>query len=388
MTSVPSDQHERAYFTSLLLVLNPRAGTGFFAHFIPEIEAYLRACHPDLDIEVVHSTGPGEITKLIQQRLDRCRDQQEEHDLLVAVAGGDGSLHQAIQALSGRQAALMAIPVGSGNDFARHIYSALHFGHRLGSKRAFRAALERFGFLPKSTTRKTMVGEERQANRKPQHTALQGVLTRQEVDLIAMTSASAWWTFDPREKRRTACQAYALNALSLGWDSLVAMRANRFARRFFSLGRFNYILAAVPELFGSMRYAFCWRHKGEETWQNEVYTLGLLGNAPYYGGGFQPNPQASIADGRLELTLSQSLSPWRMLRHVIGLRQATPQTQQIFRRNALQTEIEIQATKEQRQTLCCTLDGEGLVAEQLSLQICPKALRLALPYDLPNLDQI
>jgi len=37
----------------------------------------------------------------------------------IAVAGGDGTLHHALNALAGRQVAIVPVPIGSGNDFSR-----------------------------------------------------------------------------------------------------------------------------------------------------------------------------------------------------------------------------------------------------------------------------
>jgi diacylglycerol kinase (ATP) len=63
-------------------------------------------------LEVVETSSPSDMTR------QAGRAASDGHER-VLVAGGDGSIHYAIQALAGTDCALGIVPVGSGNDLAR-----------------------------------------------------------------------------------------------------------------------------------------------------------------------------------------------------------------------------------------------------------------------------
>lgn len=96
----------------LHLILNPRAGHRKAHSLAGAIESELVSL--GLDVTVSESTGPGHITELAQQAADAGHEN-------IAIAGGDGSLCEAVNGLMRSQSepSLGVIPVGTGNDFVK-----------------------------------------------------------------------------------------------------------------------------------------------------------------------------------------------------------------------------------------------------------------------------
>lgn len=98
---------------AVALILNPTAGRGAGRRLASEVLAQLR--ERGLDSEMRFSNALGETTTLVA---DALRDAAE----CVAVAGGDGTVNEAVNGYVGvarENQALAVIPLGTGNDFAK-----------------------------------------------------------------------------------------------------------------------------------------------------------------------------------------------------------------------------------------------------------------------------
>jgi diacylglycerol kinase (ATP) len=165
----------------------------------------------------------------------------------VAVLGGDGVVHQALQALAGGQTPLGIIPAGTGNDIA----------DTLG--------------LPADP-----------------YAAADAVLTAldassvQSVDL-GRTDSGRWWA----------------TILCAGFDSAVNERANRMR---WPRGPRRYDLAIVAEMarLRARPFTVCLDGGDEES---TLATLVAVGNAPQYGGGKLMTPHGRMDDGRFAVTV-------------------------------------------------------------------------------------
>lgn len=99
--------------TPLSIVLNPRAARGRAARRVADVIRCFR--DTDFEFEVVESRAPGDIERWFSQtKVPR-----------AVVAGGDGSVHEAVNGLLARGAdrdagpMLGVLPLGTGNDFAK-----------------------------------------------------------------------------------------------------------------------------------------------------------------------------------------------------------------------------------------------------------------------------
>ena len=93
----------------ILFIINPRSGTGSKDQFKKYTDK-----HIDKDrysCEIIYTQYRGHATKLAR----------EADADIIAVAGGDGSVNEIAQALTGTGGIMAIIPCGSGNGLARHL---------------------------------------------------------------------------------------------------------------------------------------------------------------------------------------------------------------------------------------------------------------------------
>ncbi|MFM8523121.1 MAG: diacylglycerol/lipid kinase family protein [Actinomycetota bacterium] len=171
---------------------------------------------------------------------------------VVIVVGGDGMVHLAIQELAQKDVALLLIPAGTGNDFARSL--GLPLNDPL-------AALNQ---------------------------GLNGRASR--IDLGKVNNR------------------YFAEILSTGFDSLVNERANRIRMK----SKRKYDLAMLLELplFKPLAYEIELDDRRIET---EAMLIAIA-NGASYGGGMKVCPNASLTDGLFDLMILEPVSKFELLR--------------------------------------------------------------------------
>src|SRR5262245_12250526 len=177
---------------------------------------------------------------------------QDGYDV-VAVMGGDGMVHLAVQSLAGSSTALGVIATGTGNDVARY----------LG--------------LPRN---------------KPVDAA--EVICRQVTRQMDLGKAG---------------DTYYATVLATGFDSLVNERANQMS---WPRGQMRYNLATLAELrvFKPVPYAL--ELDGERRRLDAM--LVAVGNGPSYGGGLKMCQGALLDDGYLDVVVIKPISKLELLK--------------------------------------------------------------------------
>ena len=96
------------------LISNPKTGRYGARRLRPiaDVASQLRMLGLDVDLQL--TTGPGEATEIAARA---ARDGSSD----VIVAGGDGTINEALQGLAGTEARLAIIPRGTGNVLAREL---------------------------------------------------------------------------------------------------------------------------------------------------------------------------------------------------------------------------------------------------------------------------
>lgn len=171
---------------------------------------------------------------------------------VVIVVGGDGMVHLAIQELAHSEVALLLIPAGTGNDFARTL--GLPLNDPL-------AALNQ--------------GLNSEASR---------------VDLGKVNNR------------------YFAEILSTGFDSLVNERANRI--RWKSKRKYDLAMLLELPLFKPLAYEIELDDRRIET---EAMLIAIA-NGASYGGGMKVCPDASLTDGLFDLMILEPVSKFELLR--------------------------------------------------------------------------
>lgn len=178
-------------------------------------------------------------------------------DALV-VAGGDGIISVALQALARHDVPLGIIPAGTGNDHAREY------------------------------------GLPRKDPEAAADVVVDGVVDTVDLGRIRGADGTDRWFG---------------TVMAAGFDSLVTDRTNRMT---WPHGRMRYNLAMVAELSKLRLLPFRLSFDGEELVTD--LTLAAFGNTRSYGGGMLICPDADHGDGLLDATLVQSASRTKLIR--------------------------------------------------------------------------
>ena len=229
--------------TTLLLV-NPAAGGGRGGEVLSDV--YKAARQAWGDIEMVRTTGP-------RDAVDLGRTAAQEGLERIVVVGGDGTIHEAANGMLATGLdwlpQLGAVPIGTGNDFARMTGT-----HRLSPVKAIQrlAAGERECF---------------------------------DVGL-------AWGE-------------YFVNSLGLGFDAMVASHVPRFRH----LPRSLVYPAAVAKAYRNYRPIQVSLEGDDATFSGGIFCIEV-GIGKSTGGGFFLTPGALSDDGLFDVCVVRPLTHW------------------------------------------------------------------------------
>jgi diacylglycerol kinase (ATP) len=234
----------------VIVLTNPASGHGNAPHAAEKAIARLQQRGVDV-VEIV-GTDAHHARRLVDEGLDRGTD-------ALVVAGGDGVISDALQALAGTDIPLGIVPAGTGNDHARE-----------------------FG------------------------------LPTEDPEAAADIVADGWTeTVDlGRIRDRGGLVKWFGTVAAAGFDSLVTDRANRMR---WPHGRMRYNLAMLTELSQLRLLPFRLVLDGDQEIVANL-TLAAIGNTRSYGGGMLICPNADHADGQLDITMVHSASRTRLIR--------------------------------------------------------------------------
>lgn len=230
--------------------LNPVAGRGRAEKSVTEIRDLLQQCPFEVDIKT--SCRIGDIEERIFSAAQSGADK-------IIVAGGDGSIHEAVNGLlrAGTETALGIIPIGTGNDFAKACAIPLQW------QDAAIALLDRI-------TRKQPA---------------------RHIDAGQMNGR------------------FFANGVGIGFDA----RVNHIARDMrWRIGNLVYLAAVLKGIREGIITPNVRMRYRDQTWNGPV-TLANVSNGPWVGGMFHIAPMASIDDGLLDLVVVAPVGVSRVL---------------------------------------------------------------------------
>lgn len=190
-----------------------------------------------------------------------CRDAVAAGAAALVVAGGDGTVHLALQAVAGTGVPLGVLPAGTGNDFAAAV-----------------------GVPPDLPRAAQTLAEALRTGRS------------RAVDLARATGPGGY-------------DQWFGAVLGAGFDAVVNERANtlRWPR-----GRRRYDLAIAAELVGLRARSY--RIRLDDDLLELAAVLVAVGNTTSYGGGMRMCPQADPTDGLLDVVVGGPISRTTLLR--------------------------------------------------------------------------
>ncbi len=246
--------------TSIPLFFNPTAARGRAKSRLPTIEKLLRDNSVEPDTHC--STSMGDLEQQIRAAVDSGVER-------LIVAGGDGSVHEAVNGImrADKDAALGVIPIGTGNDFAKAANIPLDW----------QAA------------------------------------TRLLADRI--TSNSAIRRIDVGRMN----DRYFGNGVGIGFDAKVSRIAADLS---WPIGDLIYLVAVFRAMADGIITPHMKIVADDYTWDGPL-TLANISNGSWVGGMFHIAPMADHADGILDLLIVAPVSGPRILRLLPKLMQGS-----------------------------------------------------------------
>lgn len=236
----------------------------------------------------------------------------------IVVAGGDGSVHEAVNGImkSVNDAALGVIPTGTGNDFAKACDIPLDWEH------AARLLADRLAAGQYART----------------------------IDIGAMNDR------------------YFANGAGIGLDAKVT----RIARSYrLPIGDLVYLLAIFRAMIDGIATPRLRISSADFSWDGPA-TLASISNGPWIGGMFHIAPKARNDDGSLELMIAGPVSRRRILSLLPKLMSGTHMQEAEIRHQSV-TRLSVVSSE----PVASHLDGEMQAMQQrFDFEILPSALHL------------
>jgi len=293
----------------LRLFLNPTAGRGRAGRRQQRIIELLEGS--DTELELHMSRAVGDLEELVRQEVD-------DGATRVIVAGGDGSIHEAVNGImrSVNTAALGVIPTGTGNDFAKACAIPLDWEHA----------------------------------------------TRLLADRLSVNQYAKMIDIGTMNGR------FFANGAGIGFDA----RVTRIARGYrLPMGDFVYLLAIFRAMLDGLTTPRLEVTATELSWSGPA-TLASISNGPWIGGMFHIAPMAKNDDGKLELMVADPVSRRRILSLLPRLMAGDHMAETEIRHKSI-TRLTVTASE----PVDSHLDGEVQpLQEHFEFDVLPGALRL------------
>jgi YegS/Rv2252/BmrU family lipid kinase len=304
-----------------LLMLNPNAGVGRGARVAQGLATYFRRLGVEVELKTALSREEG--IRVASQAREAWGTERWG---VFLVAGGDGTVNSAVQALAGSDVPVGILPVGVGNVAARQL------GLPLSLRQACQAAV--FG-----ETRAIDLGV---ANGRP-FLSMAGI----GFDAAVVHSVR------PQMKKRLGALAYVLRALR-------------------AATQYRYVPISVRIEDGGARVV----ERVEENW------FVVVANGPTYSYRWKAVPWAAMDDGELDICMFGKTRVWGISAQVIyallGRHLALPSV--LYRRaQRIHIEASSRAAGQSSEQACVQVDGEPAGFTPVQVSCLAGALKVKMP---------
>lgn len=233
----------------LPLFLNPAAGRGRARKLAPLIAAIF-ADH-DIQVDLLESTAVGDLEKKVRLTAKAGAEK-------IVVAGGDGSVHEAVNGVlgAGSDTAIGIIPIGTGNDFAKSTDTPLNWQQSCESL----------------------------AQR------IKGNLPARSVDAGSLNNR------------------FFANGAGIGFDAKINSIAKKYT---WPIGDVVYLLAVFEGLWDGVITPNVKISCDDFDYEGPI-TLANISNGAWVGGLFHIAPMATVDDGLLDVVIADPMSRTRI----------------------------------------------------------------------------
>ena len=169
---------------------------------------------------------------------------------------------------------------------------------------------------------------------------------------------------------------YCANILSIGLDAKIGTDIARFKRLPFVSGKGAYILSILANVLSGRSAHYVVEVNGERI--DAEQTLICVCNGRWYGGGFNPVPEAEPDDGLLDVLLVKKVSLLQVAAVIGKYQKGKYADYPALIRHERCTKLTIRCDTPS----VVNIDGEALHTDFLDISLKPKALRFFYPKGL------
>ena len=279
-----------------------------------EFTQTIRAACEGLDYEILVSRAPGDCTHIAQAAAS------SGEPVRLYACGGDGTLNEVVNGAAGHaNAAVTHFPGGSGNDTIKIFDDPAAF------------------------------------------TSIERLLDAEEArfDLIRCNGS------------------YALNVLSIGFDARVGTDIARFKRLPLVSGKGAYILSIFSNMLHGLTADYTVTLDSGEVFSGRK-TMICVCNGRWYGGGFNPVPEAEPDDGLLDVLVVEKVNLLQVARVVGDYQKGRYQDHPTLIRRCPCRSLRIECAKKS----VVNVDGEAVYTTDAKIEVVPQAIRFFYPKGL------
>ncbi len=294
-----------------LFIVNPAAGGSDKTDEVRAKVVSAFAQRPEDEVEIYVTKAPLDATEKIRA------EAADGKELRVYACGGDGTFNECASGVAGLpNAAVCPFPTGTGNDFCR------------------------------------MFGAEK--------------------DLFRNLDALLDGTLHPIDA--IDCNGRcSVNICSVGIDARIGTNVHKYTDLPLVGGAAGYVVSAAVEMFRGIARPM--RITAGDYSGDGEYTLVCVCNGRYYGGGFNPSPDARPDDGELDMFIVKKVSVLQFAsligKYSAGRASELPDIVTHLKGREITIEFEEENV--------VNLDGEAVYTDKAVMRLVPGAVRLIVP---------
>ena len=305
-----------------LIIMNPRAGEDNKLGF--DVKGEILRSFSALDYEIYETTGPRSVIPFLKEYFKTHRELTR-----VYACGGDGTIHEVVNALVGvHNAELAILPIGTGNDFVK-VYAKTN--ERVLLYRNFKHLID--------------------AEAKP----------------IDLSKISGGHLEEPW---------YSINVINFGFDAIVGAKGNQNKLK----GKKNPYgpAAIIPALLKGRFNKTIVKADGEQLNKKRLL-LASLAQGQWVGGQYHASPKSDNTDGLIDVIILKCMSLARLMiqyfgRYTKGEHLDDPK---LLKRIVYTRAKEIEIFGKKDIDIC--VDGEICRGQYFKVEVMPKALKFVVP---------
>jgi diacylglycerol kinase (ATP) len=172
-------------------------------------------------------------------------------------------------------------------------------------------------------------------------------------------------------------ERYSLNVINFGFDTAVARTMSKVRRKKLIGGKHAYTTGIVTALFTAMKNECTVFVDGEQLNDGKML-LCTVANGKYVGGAFCCAPRSDNTDGLLEVCLVTPISRFTFVKLLTPYKKGEHLDDPGFEKHITYRRgksVHVEAPE----GFAFSLDGEIVYKNDFTIEICPAAIRFAVP---------